>query len=226
MRFKLVETTREQKAKRLFKAPSYMGNKIKTFAIFTAENPNKVKAQRNDNLEYNKTLQRTLRTMTTRGFQYYKVKGKYDNVEHSYIVYNLSLEDAKNICKAFGQQSFIYVLNENGHLSFQFWANQSRSSYSYKKVDEKDTYVDDENFENYYTQISKDFKFNIPFDVFEVAPSEMIEKMETIEQKDSQYSKYLDDNILESIDDSVTSNTRMLARSRLYGKMAKGFNED
>ena len=50
--------------------------------------------------------------------------------------------------------------------------------------------------------------------------------METIEQKDSQYSKYLDDNILESIDDSVTSNTRMLARSRLYGKMAKGFNED
>ena len=37
---KLTETSRNQKAIRLFKNPK--GSKIKTFAIFTGENPNRI----------------------------------------------------------------------------------------------------------------------------------------------------------------------------------------
>lgn len=221
MRFTLVETTRETKAKRLFTSPSYM-KKVLTFAIFTAQNPDKVKASREDNTKNNKLLQRAL---SLRGFQYYKVKGKYDDVENSYIVYNLSLGDAKELCKTFGQQSFIFGINKDGKLEFQFWANQSRSSYSYKMVDSKDAYVSDKDFENYYTQIAKDFKFNIPFSVFDVAPQDMVEKMENLENSSNQYKMYIQDNLQESIDDTLTSNARMLARSKLYGIMAREFNE-
>lgn len=215
----IKETKRETKAKRIFTNPKYM-SKILTFAIFTASNPDKVQTSRETNLVHNKNLERALKTMTERGYQFYKVKGKYDNVEDSYIVYNISLSDTKALCSMFGQQSFIFATNDNGDLTFQFWANASRSGYNYKKVDEKKTYVLDNDFENYYTQISRDFKFNIPFDVFDVSPSDMVETMEMFEENNQNYAKYLSDNLKESVDDTLTSNARLLARSRLYGKMA------
>lgn len=221
----LNETSRENKVKRIFTNPEYMSH-ILTMAIFTANNPDKVKASKGDNVNFNKKLESTLKTMKERGFQFYKVKGSYGDVERSYIVYNISLEDAKDICKKFEQQSFIFVRNSGGKLTFEFWANASRSSYIYKKVDERDSYVMNKDFEDFYTQISRDFKFNIPFEIFDVAPEEMVEMIEGMCSESEDYKDSLASNLEESIDDGNTYKSRMLARSRLYGKMKKEFNEN
>jgi hypothetical protein len=211
MKLRIAETSGENRAKRLFKNPEYM-NKIKTFAIFTAENRDKKDFDSDVNKTLNRSLKvdlaydkdkafnkyqqtksdKTLKKLYDTGistdslekdlklghFGYYKVKGKYGNIEHSFIVYNLTLDDAKDICRKHGQQSFIFAYNNNGNLKFEFWANASKSGYSYKKVDEKEEFnIMDDDAPDYYTQIARDFKINIPFDNFEVSADDMIERI-------------------------------------------------
>ena len=150
-------------------------------------------------------------------WHYYKVKGVYGNVERSLLVYNISLEDAKELSKKYRRQSFIFGINENGVLKFEFYANASKSGYSYHKADERDDFtVLDDDADNYYTQIARDFKINIPFEVFEVAADRMIEAI----NNKNYILKWSDDAIMkcieESVDDSITGKQRYFARSTLW----------
>ena len=205
----------EAKAKRLFQHPEYM-SKIKTFAIFTAENENKQSYSRAVNKELNKELKKALsfeKNLADGRYSYYKVKGKYGNVEHSFIVYNITLDDAKSLCANHKQQSFIFAINDNGNLKFQFWANASRSGYSYKKVDEKAEFnILDDDAEDFYTQISRDFKFSIPFTEFEVSAEDMVESI----TKKAYSSGYTDEDIDRLIEESVDTN--IYAKGRYFAR--------
>lgn len=213
-----IKESSEAKAKRLFQHPEYM-DKIKTFAIFTAQNRDKISQSRAVNRELNKELKKDLaqkdieNSIINGRYSYYKVKGKYGNVENSFIVYNITLDDAKSLCAKNGQQSFIFAINDNGNLKFQFWANASRSGYSYKMVDEKEEFnILDDDAEDFYTQISRDFKFSIPFDKFEVAVSDMVESI-----TNRAYSLgYTDEDIDRLIDESV--NTDIYAKGRFFAR--------
>ena len=205
-------------------------NKIKTFAIFTAENKYAVQMSRDKNRELNNGLKNDLSnrdiedSIISGRYSYYKVKGKYGNVENSFLIYNITLDDAKSLCAKNGQQSFIFGINDNGNLKFQFWANASRSGYSYKMVDEKDEFnMLDNDAPDYYTQIAKDFKFTIPFDKFEVAIEDMVESI-----KNRAYSLgYSDSDIDRLIEESV--NTSIYAKGRFHARASLipfgGFNK-
>ena len=149
-------------------------------------------------------------------YHYYNVKGKYGNIEHSFIIYNISLSDAKSLCEKYGQQAFVYGYNNNGELKFEMWANRSKSGYSFYKIDEKDVFnVVDDDAEDFYTQISRDYKINIPFDEFEFAPEDMIEALK-LRQAEKNYS---DEAVMhfidESIDDSINGKYRYFARATI-----------
>lgn len=234
---KLDETSAESKAKKLLNHPEKMAY-VKTFAIFTAYNPDAVSYSKSDNIRFQKHLKGDMSFDTDRyinsnkeyfsvediekavrngHWHYYKVKGVYGNVERSLLVYNISLEDTKELSKKYHQQSFIFGINENGTLKFEFYANASRKGYSYRKVDERDNFIIlDKDADNYYTQIARDFKINIPFEVFEVAADQMIE---AINSKNC-ILKWSDDAIMkcieESVDDSITGKQRYFARSTLW----------
>lgn len=201
---KLIETSAESKAKKLFTNPSKSGY-IKTFAIFTANNPDAEQTTRKNNISLNKGLKRDMKfdiekELNNGYWSYYKVKGKYGNVENSFIIYNITLTDAKELSAKYHQQSFIYGTNEEGKLTFAFYANRSKSNYDYVKVDEKDSFnILDKDAENYYTQISRDFKFSISFDVFEVAADQMIEELD--ERKEQ--IKWSENDIVECIKNSL-----------------------
>lgn len=204
----LIETSRETKAKRLFTAPKFM-NKIHTFGIMTGENPDAIQMSSNTNSILNANFESWLKRT---GYQYYKVKGKYGSVEHSYLIYNVALADMIIFATDFRQQSFIFCRNVNGKLTFEFWANRAKNNkYSYKKVDEQVIYSTSENFENEYTQISRDFKFNIPFEKFTVSTEDMIERF------NNKLSPYDRKCLLDrSLNESLTYMGRTLARCRLY----------
>lgn len=220
---KLIETSAESKAKKLFTNPSKSGY-IKTFAIFTANNPDAEQTTRKNNISLNKGLKRDMKfdiekELNNGYWSYYKVKGKYGNVENSFIIYNITLTDAKELSAKYHQQSFIYGTNEDGKLTFAFYANRSKSNYDYVKVDEKDSFnILDKDAENYYTQISRDFKFSIPFDVFEVAADQMIEELE--ERKEQ--IKWSENDIVEciknSLDEKKTNTHKYQCRATLKNK--------
>ena len=250
----LNETSSKSKAKRLFQDPSNM-RYVKTFAIFTAFNPDAKQSIQKDNIRAQKHLKGDLSYDTTSyiydknrkyfdvnftynpitreykyfdtgdmekalkdgHWHYYKAKGKYFNVEESLLVYNITLNDAKDLCAKYHQQSFIFGTNNDGVLKFEFYANRSKNGYSYIKVDEKDTFnVLDDNADNLYTQIARDFKINIPFEVFEVAPDDMIENI----SKKNEKLNWSEDSIIEcierSVDETLTGKHRYYTRSTLW----------
>lgn len=222
MKVRKLESTKS-KIKSLFLNPQ--GSKIKTFMIITGENPDTISTPENNKL-YNQKLKDKISFKSINSIEsdiaslflpYYKVKGKFSgNIEHSFIIYNCSHFDAEYLAKSCRQQSFIFGTNDNGKLTFAMWANKSKNDYHYIKVDEKDLYIDKSDAENDYTKICKDFKFSIPFDVFEVAPEEMIETVENSIKlnrfSEEKFEKYLD----ESLDDKYTGKHRMYVRSALY----------
>lgn len=223
-----ISESGESKAKRLFKNPEYV-SKIKTFAIFTAENRDAKQMNRKQNKELNKELKRDLsnadieKSIISARYSYYKVKGKYGTIENSFIVYNITLDDAKSLCAKNGQQSFIFCTNDSGILRFQLWANASRSGYSYKLVDEKEEFnVLDDDAKDYYTQISRDFKFNIPFEKFTVAAEDMIESIILRCHKLGYSDVDIDRMISESTDSSIYAKGRFFARATMVP--SDGFN--
>ncbi len=233
----LVETSSKTKAKKLFSEPGKMSY-IKTFAIFTSYNPDKKSFPKKDNTAFMKKLKADTSFDTDRyidsnsqyfsaddieravrngHWHYYRVKGVYDNVEHSLLVYNITLGDAKELSAKYHQQSFIFGTNTDGVLKFEFWANESKKGYSYRKVDERDNFeLLDADADNYYTQISRDFKFNIPFEVFEVAADEMVESINKKNERLNWTEEAIMECIEESVNEEITGKYRYYARSTLW----------
>jgi len=111
----------------LFGDPS---GKIRTFAIISPDSPVGIfgqeewaKINQAERTSYNKENIKELQQWLSRvnairkdgdkamgygGFDYVKIKGSYGNKETSYLIFNLTLEDAKIVAKSYGQESFFY----------------------------------------------------------------------------------------------------------------------
>ena len=218
-----IVESREAKVKRLFKAPSQ--SRIKTFAILTAENPDGQEASKEENAKNTDNLKKQLsyikpenleRSIDTGGFSYYKVKGRYnDNIEHSFLVFNISLDDAKKLSSFYRQQSFIYGKNENGKLVFEILANKSLKGYSYRVCDRRDLWYqeeDGEDVEKEYTQISRDFKIRIPFDQFAWSAEDLEEHLVALANKHYDVDRLLE----ESLSDKICARVKYYHRFTLY----------
>lgn len=223
-----ISESGESKAKKLFKHPKF-SQKIRTFAILTFYNQDKKTQTKEVNKEQQKELKKILSNsdeterILKQKTPYYKVKGKYDNVEQSFIIYNVSLEEAKSLAKTGKQQSFIFGKNEDGVLTFEFWANASKNDYNYVKVDERDNFnILDDEAENYYSQISKDFKFSIPFEQFEVSQDELVEKYVNSGLTEDEINFYIE----ESMNDTYNNKYRTNCRTRLVNSKLNQNKED
>lgn len=167
-----------------------IGYNVKTFAIFTSESSPKDKERwkregNDDNKELvgreNKVVHHELsRSLKKYGYAVEPVVGYYGDEpdpkkkwkirEHSFIVLNISLENTKYYAGLYEQQSFIFWSNgvaeywqmENDELPYDPKTNK------YIKVDEVKGYKEvPQDQESYYTIIGKDFKFTIPFPIFD-----------------------------------------------------------
>lgn len=208
----LQEASRKSTAKQLFLDPEH--SKIRTFAIMTANNSDNIAMSRKENDKLNKEVIKnklafkgSMENFLDLSFMpYYKVPGHYaGNKEDSFIIYNIDLESAKGLAANAKQQSFVYGTNDAGNLTFEMYANRSKSGHDYIKVDTADAYIDATDFEDNYTKISKDFKFNIPFSQFEVGAEDMIESYD------------IDEDLLErSLDTKISGRGHLAARSTLW----------
>jgi len=110
---------------------------VKTIAILTAENPFAVSFSSSVNRERNGKLESVLSKWR---IPYRKVIGHYGDVEHSYELINVSLDDAKRIAAMFNQQSFVFAVRRevpSGHrgtaMTYKFYAYRSKV-YDLKKA--------------------------------------------------------------------------------------------
>jgi len=137
---------------------------IKTITILTGENPNGKMASAEFNKNANEKL---IGNLISGNFSYRKIKGKYENVENSFIVNNISKNDAMSIGKNFNQESIIFGerVEEGNYVGMKF--KMIRTSPNGKGqigevMGEKDVFVNLDNPDDFYTDV-KGRKFVIPF---------------------------------------------------------------
>jgi len=226
----ISETSRRQKAIRNFTGKS---NKVKTFGIITAENPMGKELPEQENAKRNGMLRSYLQS---RQYVWFPVNGKYGNLEHPFMVYNCSLGDMKAIGRTFDQESFIFAevntTDDGAEVVFSYYQKPysettktgddgkkiKPSDRDYKYIESKKEYVRlDNDADDFFTSIGKNFKFTIPFDIF----AEQVDRVnEMILERCNKHEQYLLSHkrlISESVSDEFTFNGRRLRRAQLYG---------
>lgn len=232
----ISETSRRQKA-----VTNFLGknNNVKTFGIITGENPSGIRMNRQENQKRNNMLKSFL---ASRQYVFYTAKGKYNSIEHPFIIYNVSIEDMKAIGHTFDQESFIYaeVENENGQpkVIFSYYKKDysendkvsadghkiKPSEREYKFIESKETYIRlDSNLTDEFTAIGRNFKFSIPFDVFKESFERINNFINERCEESDMYDRYHVKLIEESIQNKRTAKSRRLKRAQLYGKNYKMF---
>jgi hypothetical protein len=155
---------------------------IETIAIITAENPKGKALSKEENNEKCEQFESILKAGK---FVYRKVIGQYNSKEHSYVISNIALSEIKNLAAQFEQESFIFgsvdklkkldKTNRSCLMNFDYWSIKDISkkieASSYIKEDTIDRVVYTDKALDFFTR-RKNFKFNLPFSIFESMSSE------------------------------------------------------
>ena len=153
----LKKTSRRQKAIQAIKGNT---KNIKTCAILTAANP--LTGTNHLPKDYNDRLCERLKVyLRTGNFAWFPVKGCYGESEPSFVVYNISLDDALHVGEKFEQEGVIWIDNRGDDIKYQYWERDGHGAFS--KISEKDSYSDMTDADDVFTQIGRRFKFQIPF---------------------------------------------------------------
>lgn len=132
---------------------------INTIAFLTAENPQGEKASPEFNREQNKKLENTLRSMN---LSFRKVKGKFGSEEKSYMVMNITRDEAVELGEMFEQEAVIWGSKVGGddQVGFSFEYIEGDNTVQTRDISLSSGDIQDR--EDYYSQI-KGRKFIIPF---------------------------------------------------------------
>lgn len=258
----LIENSnRYRRLKRgLFGDPS---GKIRTFAIISAENPLGWKDSTEEEFKqrfvqwfddkklYNKqSVDRIESTVLLHkiekngdtglrygGFVYVPLKGKYGDLEKSYIIFNLTLSDAKTIARDYGQESFFFA-NVSENRSIIAYYVTSDGCKTYKSVDVSETISDETEAEDYFSKFG--FKFRINMKEFGDDVPEVIDKSAFEESFDEEIRNFsaralkrrqayrntndqLDEGYEDLISYMATGNKKKLSKKRKNQKKALSF---
>lgn len=183
---------------------------IETFAIITVND--NVKTANNE-----VTCYENPETILNRySFNYYVMKdGRGDD---RYLIYNLTVKDAKSLSKYFEQRSFIFGKNTDEGLIFELWAKKKESSNDYSMLDNKSVYNEIDDRVEMITQVLKDFKIRIPAKKFEFNDDEVMKSLYSKYFISDIYRKNFEHNLEESLNEKLTFMGRVTYRGRLKNK--------
>ncbi len=142
--------------------------KIKTIGILTAENPCAQKLTPQENNVRNAKLEKILGSYL---FGYRKVKGKYGNMENSFLVNNITKSQLMQLGDEFVQESIIFgdYFEEGEKFGMEFSMIRTHTCDSDEPVGtimgQRKVFIDRNNEDDFYSEI-KGRRFQIPF--FEV----------------------------------------------------------
>ena len=95
-------------------------------------------------------------------FTYTPLKGHYGNAEKSYIIFNLTLADAKVLAKDYQQESFFYGKTfgkgENSTISYYLTRNQGET---YDEIEQSDTITLETDAEDFFSKFGIKYRINM-----------------------------------------------------------------
>lgn len=200
----LSENSRAKKAQKAFLGQL---KNIKTIGIMSPENPMGNELSSAENKELREEFESILKEGN---IKFFKIKGKYGSVEHSYFLYNVSLDFLKRACATdrFNQESFFFCKTKYDEETrktgcvFEYYKKPAKGSHKLKETSEK--YIDATSFEDFYSQIARTFKFSIAMKEFGNLAESTQEYSDCLESRRSSWDDdcYTFDEALDKITDS------------------------
>lgn len=135
--------------------------KIRTFAVLSAENPMGMKNSASENNKNTAELKSKLKEL---GVQYVPIEGKYGNIEHSFMLFNIAREDAQYLAEWFEQESFFFGINGSPATLIYYETSESDPS-KYRKVEESKNITNESDADDFFSRHG-DFKFKFDLDYF------------------------------------------------------------
>ena len=135
--------------------------KIRTFAVLSAENPMGMKNSATENNKNTAELKSKLKEL---GVQYVPIEGKYGNIEHSFMLFNIAREDAQYLAEWFEQESFFFGINGSPATLIYYETSESDPS-KYRKVEESKNITNESDADDFFSRHG-DFKFKFDLDYF------------------------------------------------------------
>ena len=208
----LNETSRRQKALKALNGNS----NIKTMAIITSENPRYEGSADGKNVT-NKDRRINLEKDLKLGhYAWFPVKGQYEGKENSYIIYNIPKESVLFLAKKFGQEAFIFIEGDKCEYYEQTGKNDFKKTHE-KRLSDR---IDMSNASDYFTQVSRSFKFQIPlFDDSDENKDIMVESIEYVNKIINKRITNINEATrrIDTTLKSTSGKDRYLNRSFLYG---------
>ena len=187
IKFKFIKSDFEESNNRFKRVKNVLfgdtSGKIKTFAIISPENPMGISYSRKEN---EKRLIQFKDYLRFGSYSYTQIKGRYGNIEHSFIIVNIRLQDAKAYASAFRQESFFFgQVTPNGSIISYYktpWDKEKamnernvKITMPYNLIETSDKIINAETENDFYSKFG--VKFRIDMSCFN-------EKLNYINEKD------------------------------------------
>ena len=169
MKLRIYENPNSRVKQTLFGDTS---GKIRTFAVLSAENPMGMKFSAKENNDNTRELKSKLKEM---GIQYVPIEGKYGNIEHSFMLFNITREDAQYLAEWFEQESFFFGINTSPATLIYYETSESDPS-KYRKVEENNKISNESDADDFFSRHG-DFKFKFDLDYFKESVIELASKI-------------------------------------------------
>lgn len=172
---------KENKSTRLKTALFNRGNKVRSFAILTAENPmgKSLTADKN-----NARMKKLYEILKQNRLNYIKVIGQFGNKEHSVMIINLSYGDAEYLAKMFGQLSFFFGNNEG----ISYYEATDETGEQYRKVETTNRVDSAKDADDFFSRYG-DFKFSIYLNYFNDNSPDIADEKAVEESIDDTYNR-------------------------------------
>lgn len=170
-------------------------DKIKTFAIISTENPlgwknsdeqefkGKYLAWTKDKSKYNreqiinakeefliKQITRTGDdTLKYGAFSYVPIKGSYGEKEKSFFIFNIPFEDAKEIARNYGQESFFFGKVKNGEMQVAYYETDDACK-TYHRKEISNTITNEKDAEDFFSKYGVKYRINLNYFGDDVVP--------------------------------------------------------
>lgn len=146
------------RAKKLAAALKGSSKHIKTIAIMSPENPMGRATSKEENDKLYDGFKKTLKLGHV---HYMEIKGMYGQKERSFMIMNMPFENIKEWAKNYNQESFIFINVNDDKIHSEYWQKPDKGDY--EKLTEADGYIDAENATDFFSTLTRKFKFTIPF---------------------------------------------------------------
>lgn len=213
----LNETSRADKAVSAFLGRS---KNIRTIGIMSPENPMGRELSPAENRDRCNQFENILKKGK---IQFYKVKGMYGNVEHSYFLYNIDLAFLKKWCSTdnFNQESFFLCktkYDEETRKTGCVFAYYKKGEHgTHKLVEESEKFIDANSFDDYFTQLVKAFKFSIAMKEFGNLAENLESYTNQLEENRNDWSEMctFDEALDKIVDENYVGLNKLSLRSKI-----------